>query len=150
MRRLRTLRSFRGSEEGSMALEFALMAPILVLLAVAIVDVSGAANRQMQLVGAVRAGAQLAVVRPPAPATLHEIEAAVRGTAPEADGDSRVVVVELFCERADGARVTCGTEAAGEAAYVSIDVTESWSPTFSHALVGRPVPLAARQIVRVR
>lgn len=150
MWRPRTPGSFTGSQDGSMALEFALMAPILVLLAVAVVDVSGAANRQMQLVGAVRAGAQFAVVRPPTPATLHEIETAVRGTAPEAQGDSQMVVVELFCERADGARVTCGAESAGEAVYVSIDVAENWSPTLSHALIGQAVPLAARQIVRVR
>lgn len=139
------------AEDGSMALEFALLAPVLLLLAVAIIDIASAANRQIQLVGAVRAGVQLAVDRPPTPATLHEIASIVRGTGPEAhDDDAQAVVVEMFCEGADGARLACGVDPAGEATYVSIAFTESWAPTLTYSLVRQAVPLAARQIIRVR
>lgn len=140
-----------AAEDGSMALEFALVAPVLLLLAGAIIDIASAANRQIQLVGAVRAGAQLAVARPPTPATLHEIETAVRGIAPEVRGDdTQAVVVELFCEASDGAWTACGVNPAGEATYVSIAFTESWAPTLTYSLLRQAVPLAARQIIRVR
>jgi Flp pilus assembly protein TadG len=147
----RHLRRFGGARDGSMALEFALMAPVLLLLAVAVIDFGGAVNRQMQLVGAVRAGVQLAVARPPSAGTLSEIRSVVQLAAGERSEGTQELVVDLFCEQADGAPIACGSGAdQALATFVSIRVTEAWSPTLTYPLLRQAVPLAAGQTVRVR
>ncbi len=133
-----------------MAVEFALIAPFLLLLVVAVIDFGAAANRQMQLVGAVRAGAQLAVARPLSADSLGAIRTAVEGLAPADREDSRAVEVELFCEDAGGARITCGSDPEGEAAYVSIRLAEAWAPTLSYPLLRQTMALNASQTVRIR
>lgn len=147
----RHLRQFGRARDGSMALEFALIAPLLLLLAVAVIDFGGAVNRQVQLVGAVRAGIQLAVARPPSAETLPEIRSVVQSTAGERSNGAQELVVDLFCEQADGASVACGSGGdQAQATFVSIRVTEIWSPTLTYPLLRQAVPLAAGQTVRVR
>lgn len=151
MRSERRLQRLATDRDGAMALEFALMAPLLMLLFATLIDVGGAVNRQMQLVGAVRAGVQLAVARPPTAETLHEIRAAVRATDAEPEDDDMALEVELFCEEPDGGRVACdvGTGSA-HATYVSIRLAEAWAPTLTYPLLRQAIPLSASQTVRVR
>ena len=134
-----------------MALEFALIAPLLLLLAVAVIDFGGAVNRQMQLVAAVRAGVQLALARPPGAETLPEIRSVVQLSAGDQSEGTQELVVDFFCEQADGASVACGSGGdQAQATFVSIGVTEAWSPTLTYPLLRQAVPLAAGQTVRVR
>lgn len=146
-----SLGQLAGARQGSMAIELALVAPVLLLLTAAVVDFGSAVNRQLQLIGAVRAGTQLAVARPPTAETLHEIRAAVQLTAPRQAGDTQELAVELFCEQVDGERVGCNPTAGQEhATYVSIRLSEIWSPTLTYPLLRQALPLGASQTVRVR
>jgi Flp pilus assembly protein TadG len=144
------LRRFKVASEGSMAVEFALLLPILLILLAAVVDFGAAVNRQMALSAAVRAGAQLAVAQPPTAETLHAVAAAIRQTAPEDPDEQQEVTVELFCERSDGEPVACDAGLPGQATYVTMRLSEVWAPTFSYPLHQRTMALAARQTVRVR
>ena len=140
-----------ADRDGAMALEFALMAPLLMLVFATLIDLGSAVNRQMQLVGAVRTGVQLAVARPPTAETLHEVRTAVRATGAAPEDDRQTLEVELFCETPAGDRVGCDPGAATpHATYVSVRLAEAWAPTLTYPLLRQAIPLGASQTVRVR
>jgi Flp pilus assembly protein TadG len=141
---------FAGARDGAMALEFALMAPLLMILLAGIIDVGAAINRQVQLTSAVQSGAQLAIARTPTAETLGDIEAAIRLSAPENANDSQSIIVQMFCESAAGVAASCSEPQPGLATYVAISLSETWAPTLSYPLHQRSLPLEASLTLRVR
>lgn len=94
---------------GSIAVEFALIAPVVLFLIAGIVDYGIAINARMSLSSAVRAGIQQAMQ---ASADNARIEGAVLG-ALRGDVDGVRVVVSTVCECPDGESLDCG-ELCGE------------------------------------
>lgn len=150
MRGFPALKRFAEARDGALALEFALMAPMLMILLAGVIDVGAAINRQMQLTSAVQSGVQLAIAQPPTAETLGTIAAAVRVSAPEDPTESQDVVVEMFCELASGAAASCAEPAPGQATYVTIRLSETWQPAISYPLLQHAVPLEANLTLRVR
>ena len=150
MRGFPALTRFAEAREGALALEFALMAPMLMILLAGIIDVGAAINRQMQLTSAVQSGVQLAIAQPPTAETLDTIATAVRLSAPEDPTDSQDVAVEMFCELASGAQASCADAAPGQATFVAIRLTETWQPALSYPILQHAAPLEASLTLRVR
>ncbi|HWL80344.1 MAG TPA: TadE/TadG family type IV pilus assembly protein [Roseomonas sp.] len=111
---------------GVSALEFALVAPVLALVALGGFDLGNAALQSLRLEAAARAGAQYAFSRP---ADSTGILAAVRGNLP---GWTNVTVPApvLACRCDNGTTVSCsgGTCGAGTpATYVTIAVSRPFA-----------------------
>ena len=150
MRGFPALVPFAEARDGALALEFALMAPMLMVLLAGVIDVGAAINRQMELTSAVQSGAQLAIARAPTAETLGEITAAVRLAAPPDANESQEILVDMFCEAADGVSASCSEPAPGLATYVDIRLSETWQPALSYPLHGQSLPLEASLTLRVR
>ena len=80
-RRIRDLRS----EQGQTAVEFALLAPMLVVLLLGVVQVGVAFNRYLTVTDAARAGARKAVVLRFSGGSVDDVKQAVRDAAPGLD-----------------------------------------------------------------
>ncbi|MDJ0391285.1 pilus assembly protein [Roseomonas sp. E05] len=115
------LARLRACRRGVSALEFALVAPVLALMALGGFDLGNAVLQNLRLEAAARAGAQYAFTRPTDGAG---ITAAIRANLPGwADITVPDPVVACRCE--DGSTVSCTGGSCGTAApamYVSIEV----------------------------
>ncbi len=80
-RRIDTIRS----ERGQTAVEFALVAPLLIVLLLGILQIGITFNHYLAVTDAARAGARKAIVARVAGATPADIEASVRAAAPDLD-----------------------------------------------------------------
>lgn len=141
---------FARATEGAVAVEFVLMAPILMVMLVGLIDFGAAVSRQMQMSSAVHTGAQLAVARPPGSGDLDGIRAATRLAAPDDRGGTQNIDVTLFCEELDGTVVACdAAPVVGRATYVRVRLTEFWRFTFPYPGFGDGITLSADQTVRV-
>ncbi|HEY0996083.1 MAG TPA: TadE family protein [Gemmatimonadaceae bacterium] len=93
----RALRSLRQGERGSVIVEFALVAPLLLLLTFGAIDVSRAYYTVNQLATAAREGARAASAMVDPAAGVADVRAIVRDAAPSLGGvalsDDRIEVV---------------------------------------------------------
>ena len=90
-------RRFARDERGATVVEFALVAPLFLLIVFAAVDVGRAYYTVNQLATAVREGARFAAVQPNPVAQIAEVRQVVRGATPSLGGapinDDRIEVV---------------------------------------------------------
>lgn len=90
-------RRLAGDETGAAVVEFALVAPLFLLLVFAVIDVGRAYYTVNQLATAVREGARAAAVLPNPAGSSEEIREVVRRAAPNLGGsdigDDRIEVV---------------------------------------------------------
>jgi Flp pilus assembly protein TadG len=86
-RRRRTYTGFR-SERGQTAVEFALVAPLLIVLLLGIIQVGIAFHRYVEVTDAARAAARRAIVARVAGVTPADIRAAAVAAAPDLTGSS--------------------------------------------------------------
>ncbi|WP_374764137.1 TadE/TadG family type IV pilus assembly protein [Yunchengibacter salinarum] len=156
----RALGRLTGAEEGSVAVETALVTTVLLVMAVGALDFGLAFSRRMALSEAVRAGADYAVMAPPMGGDMAPVVAATRQAAPDGAGaETRAVDVALFCTcpgeagRHDciigaGATPTC---AAGTLRNVYVRVSATESHPLLVGLPGLPerVALGAETVRRI-
>lgn len=128
----RTLRRVQGwgrANRGTVTIEFALIAPVLLLLLLHVVDFGLAFNQRMKLESAARAGLQYAMFDKD---NTVGIQAAVTG-ATDLDADDMTVTVTEFCE-CNGVTATCGVscdDGAWPGTYVQISATSQFNAIFS-------------------
>lgn len=142
------MRLFR-CRDGVGAVEFALMLPILVALMVAIADFGLAVNEKMRLTSAARAGAQVAYK---ASGDLSGVVAAVQ-MASGLNADNISVTSQKTCACLDGSAVACtGTCSDGNSvrAYVTVSVSEQWSPVIVSTVMSGPVTMTGTAVLRVK
>ncbi len=121
----------RRRDRGSVAVAFALVLPVLLLIVFGIIDFGRALNAQMELTGAAREGVRLAALGYPDAA----IQARVAATAPDLSGVT--VTVTASCP-----------PGAGPAADGQVDVSYSFSfITPIGALFGAPLALTAQGVM---
>jgi len=147
----RTLALLRG-RQGIAALEFALVAPAMILMLLGLYDLSTAMWRRTRLEMAARAGAQHAFLRP---ADSAGIAAAVRGQLAGWQ-DVTVGPTTMSCRCDNGAAADCATGTCASAiapiGYVSIAVSQPYrhiSPVTAALLPGLAT-LRGNAEVRVR
>lgn len=139
-------RRLKGGEGGAAVVEFALVAPLLVLMVLGLVDFGMAVLEKSRLSSAARAGAQVAMS---SPTDTAAIRAAVLA-ATSAPSAGLTVAVTTACECSDGTAVACdGLCASGTArTYVTVSVQETFAMLLTYPGISSPYPLAAQAIVR--
>lgn len=155
------LRRFRDQARGAIAVEAALVLPVLVMLLVGAVDFGMAFVESLRLSAAARAGTQQALYDPRGwqDATLMELTALSEytGTAVTSADRSALSATarsRAFCGCADGTELLCTSTCAGGATpaqYVEVTVTDDVTFTIDWPFIdGRTLQLARDSIVRVR
>jgi Flp pilus assembly protein TadG len=132
MRALARLAKFRHNEDGSMAIETAFVAPILLMLALGGFEVSSMVARQTELQSAAAEAA--AVVRAVAPetaaemTTVHDILVASTGLT-----DDDVTITPVFRCGVTSTYVTtadsCGSDV--EYKFIQVDISDTYEPIWT-------------------
>lgn len=141
-----------ASRQGTAAIEFALMAPILALLTTAGYDFSRALYEQHRLTAAARAGEQYAIQSSSTWTDSTDITTAVRNDANDTTDALTVSVAECTCPTGSGACATTsvctGSTVAGT--YVSVKVSESYTTLVKYPFVTSPFTISAPVYFRVK
>jgi len=140
-----TVRLWR-SAAGVAALEFALIAPIIIALLAGLANYGLAMFDKMELVSAARAGAQLALID--SDVTTSEIQAAVVASTNLSISTSDVSVAQS-CECADGTSVTCGAT-CGDGSSNRYFYTVTASEDFTLLILGTTITLSGSAVVRTQ
>lgn len=109
-------------ERGAIAIEWAFIAPVVMLLLVGVLDFALAAHHKMQMENAVRAGLQYATVRKPVGGGLDGVESAVHAAAPADTTGTRQVSAVLYCTCPDGQPVDCADSCTGGSRHAMLAV----------------------------
>ncbi len=114
-----------ANRQGVAAVEFALVAPVLILLFVGLADFGLATAEKMRLIDSARAGAQYAASNPTDTAGTT---AAVKNATSGLTGTGLSVALTQSCGCNDGSTVTCGSGCASgsEWTYVTVAVSENY------------------------
>ena len=154
--KLPTFASFARSTRGASAIEFAIMAPVLIVGLLVVADVGLAVNDRMRLDQAARAGAEFAMNSVDDAATIEDM---VKASATGAYGDdlndvdsSKIpdVAAAMYCECPDapGVAASCGNLCAGDvvpSAYWRIEASKDFNGVFVPAF-----PIATQITVQTR
>lgn len=132
-------KAFREARRGAVAVELALLAPVLAFMLVGAIDFGNYIYQRMQLKNASRAGAQYAIQSSSDPFDNAAIDAVVRAASNIDAGAS--VTSGAFCGCVDGSEsapdslgVCSGTCAGGEfpALFVRVTVSDTFSTLFPY------------------
>ncbi|WP_431858233.1 TadE/TadG family type IV pilus assembly protein [Azospirillum sp.] len=134
---------------GTAAVEFALIAPFLLLLLGGIIELGRAVYDNAALAGAARAGAQYAWLEPNDNAGIVAAASAASGLPA---GSIRVSAPVRFCECPNGAASSCDTGCASGALrrFVQVDVQRDFGRISNLLTVVVPSVLTARAVVRTQ
>lgn len=134
--------SFLRDVSANMAVEFALVAPIMVTLIMAVADFGIIARDKAELQAAARAGLQAILLDSD---DLAGAESAAETVAPEA-----TVVATQSCYCADGATVACGDSCASGPVRRRVRVTASRDLTLLFPWPGLDDPFPAEGVAEAR
>ncbi len=143
------LRSFFDTDHGSSLVEFALVAPILVLLLLSAVDFGKAYYLATEVAGAAHAGAEYGSQ---APTDIAGIAAAAAADAPDVP-NLTVATPTYGCECSDGAKYsancsskpTCGSNVVYS---VKVSVSSNYKPLLAWPGIPASVQLSSSAIMR--
>jgi Flp pilus assembly protein TadG len=126
---LNILNKFRQSTSGVAATEFALVAPVLLILVLGLIDVSTAVTGSLDLKTSARAGAEYALANSD---DAIGIRAAVIGATGNTSA-TLTVTTTVFCECARVALTcgqTCPLDSSVPDQFVKVAVSDAYSPLF--------------------
>lgn len=134
---------FRADDRGNMAVEFALVAPIMMTLIIGVADFGIAAREKATLQAAARAGLQAVLVDAD---DTDGAEAIAETMAPAA-----TVAVDEDCACSDGSAVACdGTCAVGSVRrWVTVTASRDLTLLFPWPGVDDPLPIEGVAMARV-
>ena len=127
-------------QRGTMVIETAIVAPVLVLMSLGAFQVSALVARQSELDSAAAEGAAIALASPPNTTakltTLHDVIVASTGLA-----SSKVVVTAAYRCNSSPAYVTTSTSCTSGVIshYVKIYITDTYTPKWVHYGIGSPI-----------
>ena len=143
----RTLPSrLAASEDGPSAVEFALISAILVPLMLGLVDYGLAEFKKMELVGAVRSGAQYTLLKGYDSDTVESII----GDATNIDSNDLTISSSEFCECLDGTSIAaCGDSCDdGESNQKFVTITASYD--FTPIILPNTITISESTTVRTQ
>ena len=149
------LRDLLRAAEGTAAVEFALVAPILMGMLVPVADLSMAFAQRMQVQQAAQAGAQYALLHPWNSSSASNISNAVTA-ASNLSGVSASPAPFQFCGCPNGSAIasaTCGSTCSDSTTagyYVTVSARYTYTPAVPYSLLGSSVTLSAQSTVRVQ
>jgi len=148
-------RCWSGRNEGAAAVEFAITVPLLIVFLLGVVDYGILMNNAVSLVGATRAGGEVAKVNPGVTAA----ELTALGIFPSGATPS---VSAPFCSCFDNTTVSCPAPGGADPnpcaaksdtrvlRYVTVSATQSFSPLLSWTSFTFPGSLDATTVVRTQ
>jgi len=146
---LRSLITFRGQEAGTSGVEFAVIAPVLVIVLLGIIDGWSFASQRLNINVAVKAASNYYLEGGSNDATAREIALSAWQNPPD-DAD---VTTQRTCT-CSGTSVscssTCSSGSSTPVTTVVIDATGTWSAPYNPGLPFTDGSLAGRAVVRVR
>jgi Flp pilus assembly protein TadG len=148
-------RSWSGRNEGASAVEFAITLPLLIVFVLGVADYGILMNNAAALVGATRAGGEVAEVNPSVTAAqLTALGIFPSGATPSVSAPSCSCFdnTPVSCPAPGGAGANpCATESDTRVLqYVTVSATQSFSPLFSWTSFTFPGSLNATAVVRTQ
>lgn len=147
------LRSFTGDDNGGIALEFAIIAPVLVLLLIALTDFGLGFYRRMQAQSAAQRGAIFATVRGFDANAISNTITSTRGSIRATPAPAQFCgcptssgVVTATC----ASSCTFGGTTAPAGTYVSASAQTTYATLFKYPGLASPMTFSATQVVRIR
>lgn len=133
-RRAKPLWSCARRRRGTVVIEFALIAPILLITLAAAVDLGTAISRSLRLQTVARAGASYAALIPSD--TNNSAVAAMNALLSDISGANATVSISCNCppstSASTGPSISCNSICAtGTATYVTVTITAPFTPLFS-------------------
>ena len=134
-----TWKHSRGKREGAVAVEMAVLAPILLLMVIGLLDYAGAIQRSIRLEGAARVGVQTALADP---SDLAGIRAATLA-ASDLEADITEITAERICTCGDGTVIDCGNVCAdGRRVFVDVTVSQPYRTILPYPGLERDLTLS--------
>ncbi len=128
----RLFASLASPRQGAAAVEFALLVPVLLVIGMALIDLGMAVFNKMELMSAVRTGAQVALMDS---SNTTEIVSAVTNSTDL----SPTIITTPFCECSDGTPIGCGgscTSPLIKRTFMTISATQSFTPITPRLIPG--------------
>ena len=145
------IRELVCDQQGSVAIETAIVTPVLILMSLGAFQASAVVARQQELQSGAAEAAEIALAKTPtteqARTTLREIVRTSLGLA-----DGQVSVTNLFRCGIDDAHVELQSDCvSGDpvATYIRIDVSDTYVPEWTHLGIGGPVKLNVIRTVQI-
>lgn len=137
-----------GSRSGNVAVEFALIAPVALLMLIGITDYGMAIYDRMQLSSAVRAGVQYAMHHSANPDTVEQVVM----SALTIDHAAVTVTAAQVCECPGGAATECDSACPDGArrTFIRIDAVQQHDALFDYPGISNPTTLQAQAFVRIQ
>jgi Flp pilus assembly protein TadG len=146
----RTYPLFRLGDRGNVAIEFAVLVPILLALMTGAWDFGNCFIQSERLASAARAGAQYGIQTAAHATDFDGMVQAARDNASDADNALGVSASQVcFCP--DGTSVACTGNCPGVPApgyYAKLVVTEDYTTLFSYPFVTNPISLSTQILMR--
>jgi Flp pilus assembly protein TadG len=140
---------FLRDRSGVSAIEFAFVAPILMLVILAMIDVWSYFNASLGARAAVKAGANYVLLGGHTSSTAQAVAMSAWIHAP----DDATVSVEQVCNCGDevaACDVLCTGTLAPPAGYIHIEAAGTWIPPAPIRFLLESRPIANHQVIRVR
>jgi Flp pilus assembly protein TadG len=150
--RLRPLLAcLRRDERGTMMIETAIVAPVLILMSMGAFQISEVIARQSELQGAMAEASGIAVSAPPDTADERTVLKSVIVASTNLDADKVTVAEKYRCGAAtsyvDNASDCVGTEVSS---YVLIQLDDTYTPVWTQWGFGQPLNFNVNRYVMVK
>ena len=137
---------------GNVAVEFAFVLPILLLLAAGAFDFGQGFKEKMRLEGAARAGAQFALYNS---GKVDDSAGVIQSARDDADDTAGVLTVTpvYYCTCLDGTPLACGGSCAGGEVplrYIQVDISRNFELMFDYPLISDPLVIRGHAELRLR
>ncbi len=145
-------RSFVRCVRASVAVELALLTPVLLFMLIGLIDFGGAIHERMQLTSAARAGVQFAIQSSGNVDDTAGILLAVSRAGELVDANITITTFQ-FCGCPDGSAASCGGTCGGggqAGTYVSVTVVEQFKTLLTYPGISNPIALEGEAVFRVR
>lgn len=147
-----------ASRDGVIAVEFGLIAPVILALVLGVVEVSRAIDNSMSIQTATRAGTHFALAKPPVQGDMSQIVASVRAALPtdwvsSNDGSAPQISASMVCECEITGPAACGAPCGvGEASqtYIRVEVQKLYKPLISFRYFAPSYQLKNASMVRLK
>lgn len=146
---------FGDAEAGSIAVEFAAISPVLLIMLLGVIEVSSAINQNLSVHAAARAGTDFGLTKPPVSGNVQPIIDAAKSSMPAAwssDGSNPDVKASLVCECEITGAIACGGQcAAGERmqTYLKVDVTKTYTPVVNFRFISSSMKFSNTSQIRL-
>jgi Flp pilus assembly pilin Flp len=151
----RALQRLRADCRGAMAVEFGLIAPVVMLMMLGVVEASVAISTNLEVQAAARAGTHAGFTRPPTAGDMTPIIASTKAAMPAdwlSGNNAATVAATLACECEVTGAVACGNPCGlGEAkqTYLRVEVTKNHAPLLSTKFFSPSFQLKQMSMVRL-